>query len=1090
MLGFFREIRTLSLVDSVSRIGLFRNGQLEEGSSGGVGFIGYREAKPKKRKKLQQQHLFTSRYLLRTRTMSASAKSVSTLDNVVVKSPNDRRLYRVIELENGLCALLIHDPDIYPEGSVPDQVDEDVEDGEEEEDSDGSYEDDDEEEGEGDEEDDEDEDEDEVKGKGDHQTKKAAAAMCVSMGSFLDPPEAQGLAHFLEHMLFMGSSEFPDENEYDSYLSKHGGASNAYTEMEHTCYHFEVKREFLQGALKRFSQFFVAPLMKTEAMERELLAVDSEFNQTIQNDLCRLQQLQCYTSAKGHPFNRFAWGNKKSLSGSMENGVDLRECIVKLYKEYYHGGLMKLVVIGGESLDMLESWVVELFGAVKNGSKIRPTLEAEGPIWKGGKLYRLEAVKDVHILDLTWTLPPLRHAYVKKPEDYLAHLLGHEGRGSLHSFLKGRGWATSLSAGVGDDGINRSSLAYVFGMSIHLTDSGLEKVYDIIGYVYQYLKLLRDVSPQEWIFKELQDIGNMDFKFAEEQAADDYAVELSENMLAYPVEHVIYGDYVYQTWDPKLIEDLMGFFTPKNMRIDVVSKSIKSEEFQQEPWFGSRYIEEDVPLSLMETWTNPSEVDASLHLPSKNQFIPCDFSIRAINSDVDPKTQSPPRCIIDEPFMKFWYKLDETFKVPRANTYFRINLNGAYASVKNCLLTELFINLLKDELNEIIYQASIAKLETSLSMSGDKLELKVYGFNEKIPALLSKILTIAKSFMPSLERFKVIKENMERGLRNTNMKPLNHSTYLRLQLLCKRIYDSDEKLSVLNDLSLDDLNSFIPELRSQIFMEALCHGNLSEDEAVNISNIFKKSLTVEPLPSKCRHGEQITRFPVSAKLVRDVSVKNKSETNSVVELYYQIEPEEAQSTRMKAMLDLFNEIIEEPLFNQLRTKEQLGYVVQCAPRLTYRVHGFCFSVQSSKYGPVHLLGRVDNFIKEIEGLLEQLDEESFEDYRSGVIARLLEKDPSLLSETNELWSQIVDKRYMFDFSHKVAEELRNIQKKDVIKWYKTYFRESSPKCRRLAVRVWGCDTNMKESQTDEKSVQVIADAVAFKSTTQFYPSLC
>jgi nardilysin len=307
-------------------------------------------------------------------------------------------------------------------------------------------------------------------------------------------------------------------------------------------------------------------------------------------------------------------------------------------------------------------------------------------------------------------------------------------------------------------------------------------------------------------------------------------------------------------------------------------------------------------------------------------------------------------------------------------------------------------------------QASIAKLETSLSMYGDKLELKVYGFNEKIPALLSKILAIAKSFMPNLERFKVIKENMERGFRNTNMKPLNHSTYLRLQLLCKRIYDSDEKLSVLNDLSLDDLNSFIPELRSQIFIEALCHGNLSEDEAVNISNIFKDSLTVEPLPSKCRHGEQITCFPMGAKLVRDVNVKNKSETNSVVELYYQIEPEEAQSTRTKAVLDLFHEIIEEPLFNQLRTKEQLGYVVECGPRLTYRVHGFCFCVQSSKYGPVHLLGRVDNFIKDIEGLLEQLDDESYEDYRSGMIARLLEKDPSLLSETNDLWSQIVDKR--------------------------------------------------------------------------------
>ncbi|RID48912.1 hypothetical protein BRARA_I05386 [Brassica rapa] len=286
------------------------------------------------------------------------------------------------------------------------------------------------------------------------------------------------------------------------------------------------------------------------------------------------------------------------------------------------------------------------------------------------------------------------------------------------------------------------------------------------------------------------------------------------------------------------------------------------------------------------------------------------------------------------------------------------------------------------------------------------------------------------------------------------------------QLLCKRIYDSDEKLSVLNDLSLTDLNSFIPVVRSQIFIELY----------VMVICRKTKHLTTEPLPVKSRHREQITCFPLSAKLVRDVNVKNKSETNSVVELYYQIEPEEAQSTKMKAMLDLFHEIIEEPLFNQLRTKEQLGYVVECGPRFTYRVHGFCFCVQSSKYGPVHLFGRIDNFIKDIEGLLIQ----SFGDYRSGVIARLLEKDPSLLSETNELWSQIVDKRYMF---HR--------EKKDVISWYKTYFRESSPKCRRLAVREWRCDTNMKETQTDLKSVQqVIADAVAFKSTSQFYPSLC
>ncbi|OVA03856.1 hypothetical protein BVC80_8261g1 [Macleaya cordata] len=102
-----------------------------------------------------------------------------------------------------------------------------------------------------------------------------------------------------------------------------------------------------------------------------------------------------------------------------------------------------------------------------------------------------------------------------------------EGKGSLLFFLKAKEWASSLSAGVGEEGMHRCSIAYIFSMSIHLTDSGLEKVYEVIRVLYQYLKLLRQTDSQQWIFKELQDIGNMEFRFAEEQPQDDYAAELA-----------------------------------------------------------------------------------------------------------------------------------------------------------------------------------------------------------------------------------------------------------------------------------------------------------------------------------------------------------------------------------------------------------------------------------------------------------------------------------------------------------------------------------------------------------------------------------
>ncbi|GMP35939.1 hypothetical protein CsSME_00008206 [Camellia sinensis var. sinensis] len=126
--------------------------------------------------------------------------------------------------------------------------------------------------------------------------------------------------------------------------------------------------------------------------------------------------------------------------------------------------------------------------------------------------------------------------------------------------------------------MHRSLIAYIFGMSIHLTNSGLEKIFDIIGYIYQYLKLLRQVSSQERIFKELQYIGNMEFRFAEEQPQDDYAAKLADNLLVYPPEHIIYGDYAFKVWDEEMIEYVLGFFKPKNMRVDVVSKSFAKSQ--------------------------------------------------------------------------------------------------------------------------------------------------------------------------------------------------------------------------------------------------------------------------------------------------------------------------------------------------------------------------------------------------------------------------------------------------------------------------------------------------------------------------------
>ena len=74
-----------------------------------------------------------------------------------------------------------------------------------------------------------------------------------------DPEMHQGLAHYLEHMLFLGTEKYPEAGN-NSLFSNRGGYTNAYTAGDHTNYHFEIDPEHLDGALDRFAQFFTAPL--------------------------------------------------------------------------------------------------------------------------------------------------------------------------------------------------------------------------------------------------------------------------------------------------------------------------------------------------------------------------------------------------------------------------------------------------------------------------------------------------------------------------------------------------------------------------------------------------------------------------------------------------------------------------------------------------------------------------------------------------------------------------------------------------------------------------------------------------------------
>lgn len=584
------------------------------------------------------------------------------------RSPFDKKVYRQILLPNGLRALLVSDTiamtQSYNAGIMPMDMESDGEEDEEE--------------------DEEDEDYDDEASDGSNQEgglRNAAASMVVGAGSMFDPVETQGLAHFLEHLLFMGSKKYPQENAYDEYISKHGGSDNAWTELEHTAYHFEIPQEHLQGALDMFAQFFTSPLMLESSVERELKSIESEFQLVKNSDSSRIQHLMCHTSAKQHPMAKFSWGNLHSLKDAPEaNGVDPMKKLREFYEEHYYAANMRLVVIGAYELDTLQEYVVNSFSDVPcKGSGfsfdqpyISPMKDVGMPFDDSslGKVFYIVPVGDRHGLSVTWQIPSQVEYWQSKPCEYLGHLIGHEAEGSFLASLKKKSWATACCAGVGSEGHENASSHALFIVSVTLSEEGVSHWQEIVSELYQYVGMLRyhcENGLPPWIFEELQSIQEVSHKYDDEQSPEDLVETLAEIMApaeALPPERILDGNSLLFEYDPDAIRNLVdNYFTPYNARIDMTStkfgraaeyesKEISSDGVvispsnelfdpknnippQKEPMFGTSYWCQAVFESQLQKWSNLSQpqlppTDSTLALPPKNQFIPSRFSLKAL----------------------------------------------------------------------------------------------------------------------------------------------------------------------------------------------------------------------------------------------------------------------------------------------------------------------------------------------------------------------------------------------------------------------------------------------------------------------------
>ena len=888
------------------------------------------------------------------------------------------------------------------------------------------------------------------------------------------------------------SAQYPRENDYNQYLTSNSGYSNAYTAATSTNYFFEVAARPepdkskvqpnaeplspLHGALDRFAQFFIAPLFLDETLDRELRAVDSENKKNLQSDTWRLMQLGKSLANPKHPYCHFSTGNLQTLRDEpLSRGVRIREEFMRFHKEQYSANRMKLVVLGRESIQQLQEWVEQMFSHVQN--KDLPQNRWDGLPLLTDKELRTQVyarpVMDTRSLDITFQYEDEETLYDTQPGRYISHLIGHEGPGSILAYIKAKGWANSLSAGA----MPVCPGAALFSITIGLTPDGLKNHQEVTKSVFEYISILHETLPQEWIFRETKEMAEVDFKFKQKSPASSTTSNLSERMQKpLPRDRLVSGERLVRRFDSEAIKKAISYLTADNVRLTLVSQQPLPGEAKKERWYGTDYSVQKIPTKFLDelrkatsnlSGSRPSE----LHLPHRNEFVPSRLDVE--RRDVREPAKAP-KLIRKGPNVRLWFKKDDQFWVPKANVIVALRNPICNATPYSLVMAQLLTELVQDSLVEYSYDAEIAGLDYDLTAHSAGINIAVGGYNDKLPVLLEKVLITLKNLEIKDDRFEIVKEREVRSYSNFEyINPYQQIGQYTRWLGSERSWIAEYVLEDLKGITADDLRAFRPSILQKLHIEVLAHGNLYREDALKLGDLIERTIRPQTLPTSQWPIRRSIVLPRGCNYLYKRELKDPSNVNHCIE--YILQTGHFQDRDQYARLLLFAQMTDEPAFDQLRSKEQLGYVVfsGAVNHLTSSV--FHILIQSERT-PEYLETRIESFLRLFKQGLLEMSEDQFESHKQSVINRGLEKLKNLNQECSRFVAHISNEYYLFDQVDDDVAHVKPLTKKDIIEFFDKHIDPSSPDRSKLSIHMLA--KSSPEEQVKNMSPEEQREAVA------------
>ena len=911
--------------------------------------------------KLRNFLVLTALFLTFSFITVAKEKVDQTKSNII-KSKNDTREYQTLTLENGMEVVLASDPSL----------------------------------------------------------SKTAVSLTVGIGQYQDPASQPGLAHYLEHMIFMGSEKYPQPDALMTLVKSNDGVINAMTEAQQTTYYFQIANNQFERALAMLSASIQAPLFNQEFAKKELNAINAEWSAAKESDGFAMQRVNALTSAKSHPMHQLGIGNLSTLKDKKNSNLQTE--LKVFYQKYYSANVMKLAIVSNKNLGELTLLAKKYFADIKNKNIVRPVIHE--PSFTKDNLHKqifLQTKVQTDSLILQFPLADNSKEWVNKPNAFVQYMLSSEEEGALVPSLRDAGLIEAMQVMINPKAYGSDGFIQVYFV---LTAEGKKDKNKIISAFFNYVALIKNKGVTASYAQELQSILQNQFNNFQNPNALSLATVFSRQMLDIPVVDILHHASYFPAFNQSSIQQVLAQISPQKLRLWHISNNEKADT--ELIFAKGRYGISEITDNQFVQWQRNG---LALVLPTAVAIEDATEKL-VINGKL-----THPKKIISRNGMQAWLMHSQYFENNQGLTAVAIQSPLFQKDVKHHVMTNLLLMVLAKDLQRMAKRAS-QRDQVYLGGSQNKFGDLAFSFAGKS----SKHTKYVEKLFQAFKNINISQKGFERALKlyiestnNVAEAPLKVQAGHYFNIVTKSspfIWSTTEKLQAVKSISLAELKQFHQDILENSFVNVFAFGHYDQDSvkkiAMTVRTIFGKAQQIEPVKHLALYKPKANTL-----LNKKIEVKQDNVMLKDTYIYPQI------SRKISTQLQLLNKLFESSFFKELRTNKQLAYEIGSYQEDVHQYPAFTLYLQSSNTDLQAIKEYFIGFLLQFKKALKATDEAVITQIRNNMIHAIEQKPENVYIESQRYFIDWLEQRNDYDTNGKIISILKATRKKDLQDLYKT-----------------------------------------------------